>query len=77
MTDSDVQTYLPRPTATRPLLGMTVLVVEDSRFASDAMRLLCLRSGRIISNTMNHVIASRTSADVIPITPAPVRPACR
>ena len=27
------------------MTGLTVLVVEDSRFASEAMRLLCLRSG--------------------------------
>lgn len=35
----------PAPTARRPLLGNTVLVVEDSRFACEAFRLLCLKSG--------------------------------
>ena len=33
------------PTAERPLLGLTLLVVEDSRFASDAIRLMALHSG--------------------------------
>jgi DNA-binding NarL/FixJ family response regulator len=36
---------IPAPTANRPLLGLTVLVIEDSRFACEALRLLCLRSG--------------------------------
>lgn len=35
----------PRPTPLRPLLGLTVLLVDDSRAASDTLRLLCLRSG--------------------------------
>ena len=34
-----------KPTADRPLLGQPMLVVEDSRFASEAIRLMCLHSG--------------------------------
>ncbi|WP_040616156.1 response regulator [Oceanicola granulosus] len=33
------------PTRARPLLGATILVVEDSRYACEALRLLSLRSG--------------------------------
>lgn len=43
---SDDLNLLPgKPTLERPLIGLTVLVVEDSRFAAEALRLLCLRSG--------------------------------
>ena len=44
MTDDISQFPIPpqKPTRERPLLGATVLVVEDSRFASEAVRLLCL-----------------------------------
>ena len=33
------------PRIDRPLFGLTVLVVEDSKFACEAIRLLSLRSG--------------------------------
>ncbi len=38
-------TSAPTPSTTRPLLGQTILVVEDSRYACDALRLMCLHSG--------------------------------
>ncbi len=45
MDDSGPFTAPPLPTKLRPLLGQTILVVEDSRFACDAIRLMCLHSG--------------------------------
>jgi FixJ family two-component response regulator len=68
VTDLD---FRPRPTAERPLAGLTLLVVEDSRHASEAMRLLCLRSGaRIrradcIASAERHLNVYRPSAAIV------------
>lgn len=63
----------PRPTKTRPLLGLTVLVVEDSRFSSEALRQMCLRSGaRIrradcVASAQRHLNVYRPSAAIVDI----------
>jgi CheY-like chemotaxis protein len=61
----------PRPTRARPLLGLTVLVVEDSRYSSEALRQMCLRSGaRIrradsVASAMRHLNVYRPSVSII------------
>jgi DNA-binding response OmpR family regulator len=45
MIDDNALDQIRRPTVTRPLLGLTILAVEDSRYACDALRLMCLHSG--------------------------------
>ncbi|MGC8201792.1 response regulator [Aliiroseovarius sp. PTFE2010] len=57
--DLDPFMMMQHPTAERPLLGLTVLVVEDSRFACEALRLLCLRSGARIRRAASLTAARR------------------
>jgi CheY-like chemotaxis protein len=60
MDDFDDLTRSHRPpTAARPLLGCTMLLVEDSRFASEAVRLLALRSGARIRRADTLAAAER------------------
>jgi CheY-like chemotaxis protein len=71
MDDFDSFSAPRSPTAARPLLGLTILVVEDSRFACEAMRLLCLRSGARIrradclASARRHLQVYRPSVMVI------------
>lgn len=57
--DSGYMSMTAHATALRPLLGLTVLVVEDSRFASEAIRLLCIRSGARIRRADSLTAAHR------------------
>lgn len=72
MTD-DLSRLIPagRHAPDRPLQGLTVLAVEDSRFASEAIRLLCLQSGARIRradclrSARRHLKVYRPSAVIV------------
>jgi CheY-like chemotaxis protein len=61
------------PNTDKPLAGLTILAVEDSRFASEALRLLCRTSGARLrrANTLaaayRHLSLYRPSAAIIDI----------
>lgn len=71
MDDNSPHFLSKTPTARRPLLGLTILVVEDSRYACETMRLMCLRSGARVrradslKSARRHLKVYRPSAVVI------------
>ena len=71
MIDTDALDHINRPTVTRPLLGLTILAVEDSRYACDALRLMCLHSGArlrradCLKSARRHLQVYRPSAVIV------------
>jgi CheY-like chemotaxis protein len=69
--DTNGNEFQPRPTSSRPLLGLTVLVVEDSHYSSEVVRQMCLRSGaRIrradcVASAQRHLNVYRPSAAIV------------
>ncbi|SPJ25168.1 response regulator [Palleronia abyssalis] len=71
MTDLSEYQFAPKPTADRPLLGQTILVVEDSRHAGEAMRLMCMKGGARIrradclKSASRHLVSYRPTVVIV------------
>lgn len=71
MEDRHFPPATPAPSASRPLLGLTILMVEDSIFACEALRLMCLRSGArlrradCLRSARRHLQVYRPSAVIV------------
>lgn len=71
MIDDQALDHMRRPTITRPLLGLSILAVEDSLYACDALRLMCLHSGArlrradCLKSARRHLQVYRPSAVII------------
>tara|TARA_B110000003_G_scaffold271979_1_gene307036 strand:+ start:925 stop:1179 length:255 start_codon:yes stop_codon:yes gene_type:complete len=61
------------PTKSRPLLGLTLLLVEDSRFTCEAVRMMCQRSGArlrradCLKSAERHLVVYRPSVVIVDI----------
>lgn len=67
MSDPDTLVFNPpRGTSQRPLFGMKLLLVEDSRFAAEAVRMMCLKSGARLRRADSLAAAHRHLASYRP-----------
>src|SRR6056300_2029782 len=68
--------FAVRGTADKPLLGLTILLVEDSRFSSEAVRIMSLRSGvrlrraDCITSARRHMRLYRPSIAIVDVARA-------
>ncbi|WP_116083245.1 response regulator [Tropicimonas sp. IMCC34011] len=73
MNDFEIINTAPKRTADRPLAGLTIMTVEDSRLASEVLRCLCLKSGArlrradCVASARRHLAVYRPSAMIIDI----------